>query len=88
MRATTSVYEILRLWAWRRHWVVPVAHQTSSAFVLFVLFTVEDQYGKTDGVRYLGAFFAGAILSATAGWCGMMVATDGNTRTTAACAGK
>ena len=31
MRATTSVYEILRLWAWRRHWVVPVAHQTSSA---------------------------------------------------------
>ena len=37
--------------------------------------------------RYLGAFFAGAILSATAGWCGMMVATDGNTRTTAACAG-
>ena len=28
-----------------------------------------------------------AILSASAGWCGMMVATDGNTRTTAACAG-
>ena len=26
--------------------------------VLFILFTVEDQYGKTDGVRYLGAFFA------------------------------
>jgi len=56
--------------------------------ILLVLFTVQDQTTKTDGVRTMFAFFLGAILSATAGWCGMMVATDGNTRTTAACAGK
>jgi Na+/H+-translocating membrane pyrophosphatase len=29
----------------------------------------------------------GAALSAAAGWWGMMVATDGNAKTTAACAG-
>jgi len=56
--------------------------------MLLVLFTVEEQTTRQDGVRTMGAFFAGALLSATAGWCGMMVATDGNTRTTAACAGK
>ena len=56
--------------------------------ILLVLFTVQDQTTKTDGVRTMFAFFLGAVLSATAGWCGMMVATDGNTRTTAACAGK
>ena len=55
--------------------------------VLLILFTVEEQTTKTDGVRTMFAFFLGAILSASAGWCGMMVATDGNTRTTAACAG-
>merc|ERR1719258_917900 len=43
---------------------------------------------KLDGVLTTFAFFLGAILSASAGWLGMMVATDGNTRTTAACAGK
>merc|ERR1711968_191487 len=41
-----------------------------------------------DGVLTTFAFFLGAILSASPGWLGMMVATDGNTRTTAACAGK
>ena len=41
-----------------------------------------------DGVRMAGAFLCGALLSASAGWLGMMVATDGNTRTTAACAGR
>jgi len=56
--------------------------------ILLVLFTVQDQTTKTDGVRTMFAFFLGAVLSATAGWCGMMVATDGNTRTTAACAGR
>ena len=56
--------------------------------ILLVLFTVQDQTSKTDGVRTMGAFFLGAILSASAGWLGMMVATDGNTRTTAACAGR
>jgi len=69
-------------------------YRSLAAFVLFlgivllVLFTVQDQTSKTDGVRIMGAFFLGAILSASAGWLGMMVATDGNTRTTAACAGK
>ena len=52
------------------------------------LFSVEDQHTKLDGVLTTFAFFLGAILSASAGWLGMMVATDGNTRTTAACAGK
>ena len=33
----------------------------------------------------MGAFFAGAALSAGAGYAGMMVATDGNVRTTVAC---
>merc|ERR1712100_894373 len=32
-----------------------------------------------------GSFIIGALLSASAGWCGMMVATDGNVRTTVAC---
>merc|ERR1712232_1180082 len=40
---------------------------------------------RADGGRIAFAFFLGAFLSATAGWGGMMVATDGNSRTTAAC---
>jgi len=40
----------------------------------------------SDGFRLAGAFVVGAFLSASAGWLGMMVATDGNVRTTAACA--
>merc|ERR1719460_3102259 len=56
--------------------------------ILCALFSVEDQHTKLDGVLTTFAFFLGAILSASAGWLGMMVATDGNTRTTAACAGK
>merc|ERR1740121_821758 len=39
-----------------------------------------------DGARIGVAFFLGASLSAGAGWGGMMVATDGNSRTTVACA--
>lgn len=38
-----------------------------------------------DGARMAGAFVAGALLSGGAGWFGMMVATDGNVRTTVAC---
>ncbi|EGB06704.1 putative proton translocating inorganic pyrophosphatase [Aureococcus anophagefferens] len=56
--------------------------------ILLLLFTIEEQTTKSDGVRTAFAFFLGAALSASAGWLGMMVATDGNTRTTAACAGK
>ena len=59
--------------------------------ILCALFSVEDQHTKLDGVLTTFAFFLGAILmsaSAWGAWLGMMVATDGNTRTTAACAGK
>jgi H(+)-translocating pyrophosphatase len=40
----------------------------------------------SDGLRIACSFIAGAVLSAAAGWLGMMVATDGNVRTTVACA--
>lgn len=40
--------------------------------------------GAMDGLRYGGCFLAGAVLSASAGWFGMVVATDTNVRTTQA----
>jgi K(+)-stimulated pyrophosphate-energized sodium pump len=53
--------------------------------VLVTLYTVDPPSGdKTDGIRYGGAFLAGGILSAAAGWYGMVVATDANVRTTQA----
>jgi len=53
--------------------------------VLIVLYTVKPPSGnKTDGIRYAGCFLVGAILSASAGWGGMAVATDANVRTTQA----
>ena len=45
--------------------------------ILCALFSVEDQHTTLDGVLTTFAFFLGAILSASAGWLGMMVATDG-----------
>jgi inorganic pyrophosphatase len=58
------------------------------AFILLIIFSVDtvDGDGGTKGVRTAGAFIIGAFLSAAAGWLGMMVATDGNVRTTVACA--
>eukprot|EP00241_Pyramimonas_parkeae_P003347 CAMPEP_0114247320 /NCGR_PEP_ID=MMETSP0058-20121206/12959_1 /TAXON_ID=36894 /ORGANISM="Pyramimonas parkeae, CCMP726" /LENGTH=753 /DNA_ID=CAMNT_0001360617 /DNA_START=75 /DNA_END=2336 /DNA_ORIENTATION=+ len=53
--------------------------------VLLLLFSVSPQEDDTDGVRMMAAFFVGAGLSALAGYGGMMVATDGNVRTTVAC---
>merc|ERR1719181_2138542 len=63
--------------------------------MLLVIFSIQpvieldddDAADKTnlDGVRMAGAFLCGALLSASAGWLGMMVATDGNVRTTVAC---
>jgi len=57
------------------------------AVVLCALYAVnpiaEDK--ADDGARMAGAFVAGALLSGGAGWFGMMVATDGNVRTTVAC---
>jgi len=51
--------------------------------ILFFMFTFSssrpDDY---DGLRTIFCFISGAALSAFAGWCGMMVATDANARTT------
>eukprot|EP00928_Gymnodinium_smaydae_P064872 TRINITY_DN4810_c0_g3_i1.p1 TRINITY_DN4810_c0_g3~~TRINITY_DN4810_c0_g3_i1.p1 ORF type:complete len:843 (-),score=173.40 TRINITY_DN4810_c0_g3_i1:80-2518(-) len=60
------------------------------AAVLCALYIVNPVSGSVDdawddGLRIAGAFCAGALLSAVAGWLGMMVATDGNVRTTVAC---
>jgi len=57
------------------------------AAVLAVLYVVQPVHSdRADGARIAFAFVVGASLSALAGWGGMMVATDGNARTTAACA--
>lgn len=53
--------------------------------VLLILYTVDPPSGnKTDGIRYAGCFAVGAVLSASSGWLGMVVATDANVRTTQA----
>merc|ERR1712195_280146 len=53
--------------------------------VLLVLFTLDDnRTDRSDGIRMASCFFAGAVLSATAGYVGMVVATDANVRTTQA----
>jgi Na+/H+-translocating membrane pyrophosphatase len=52
---------------------------------LLVLYTLVPPSGDpTDGIRYASSFLFGAILSASSGWFGMMVATDANVRTTQA----
>ena len=56
------------------------------AIVLIILFSALS--GVMDGLRYAGVFICGSGLSATAGWFGMVIATDTNVRTThAACKG-
>jgi len=56
---------------------------------LLVLYTVDPPSDdKTDGIRYAASFLCGACLSAAAGWCGMVVATDANVRTTQAASEK
>jgi len=53
--------------------------------VLLILYTVDPPSGsRLDGIRYAGCFLAGSLLSASAGWAGMAVATDANVRTTQA----
>jgi H(+)-translocating pyrophosphatase len=56
--------------------------------VLVVLFTVEPivKDEATDGIRSASNLIVGAFLSGLAGFIGMTVATDGNVRTTVACA--
>jgi len=57
------------------------------ATVLLIIFSVQYNATQTQGVRTAAGFVVGAMLSAYAGWMGMMVATDGNVRTTVACIG-
>lgn len=53
--------------------------------LLVILYSLDPPSGdRTDGIRYGACFLAGGILSATAGWGGMSVATDANVRTTQA----
>merc|ERR1712127_825590 len=53
--------------------------------VLLVLFTLDDnRTDRSDGIRMASCIFVGALLSATAGYVGMVVATDANVRTTQA----
>ena len=53
--------------------------------ILTVLFSVhESKHDSSDGIRTGACFLCGAILSASAGWFGMIVATDANVRTTQA----
>lgn len=53
--------------------------------VLVILYSIMSPSGdRTDGIRIGSSFLAGAILSACAGWIGMLVATDANVRTTQA----
>lgn len=52
---------------------------------LLILYTIDPPSGdRTDGIRYAGCFAVGAMLSASSGWLGMVVATDANVRTTQA----
>lgn len=53
------------------------------AAILLLMFTLaSSRVDRTDGIRVAGCFIAGALLSAAAGWIGMVVATDANSRTT------
>jgi K(+)-stimulated pyrophosphate-energized sodium pump len=53
--------------------------------LLIILYTLDPPNGdRTEGIRYAGCFLCGAVLSASAGWGGMSVATDANVRTTQA----
>jgi Na+/H+-translocating membrane pyrophosphatase len=55
--------------------------------ILLILYTLVPPSGdRTDGIRYAASFLFGAMLSASSGWFGMMVATDANVRTTQAAA--
>jgi len=56
-------------------------------FALFVTTTPEAEAPMLTATSIASAFIFGALLSASAGYWGMMVATDGNAKTTAACAG-
>jgi K(+)-stimulated pyrophosphate-energized sodium pump len=61
--------------------------------VLVIIYTLDppsnllsagNNMDRADGIRAGGCFVGGALLSASAGWAGMSVATDANVRTTQA----
>merc|ERR1719498_567117 len=60
------------------------------AIVLVGIYSPEENNSgdSSAGIRIGACFIAGAILSAAAGWSGMMVATDANVRTTSAAMNK
>ena len=56
-----------------------------TAIALFCLYFFDPVSNeKLDGMRYSVCFIVGAFLSASAGWNGMVVATDANVKTTQA----
>jgi len=57
----------------------------ATLFGLFYITATADPFTTAAAVSC--SFVGGATLSASAGWWGMMVATDGNAKTTVACAG-
>ena len=57
----------------------------ATLFGLFYVTSPADPLATAVAVSV--SFVSGAFLSASAGWWGMIVATDGNAKTTAACAG-
>jgi Na+/H+-translocating membrane pyrophosphatase len=62
-----------------------VALLGATLYGLFFMTTPIDPATTASAVSI--SFVSGAALSASAGWWGMMVATDGNAKTTTACAG-
>merc|ERR1719473_2644092 len=69
-----------------------VAFLSVVVVILFSVKPIDEEVLKglktddgTDGVRVAAALIVGAILSGSAGWFGMSVATLGNVRTTVAC---
>ena len=57
-------------------------------FVLLAMFWASAEVDKNDGIRVAGCFLVGAFLSALAGWMGMQVATDANSKTAEAAQSK
>merc|ERR1711968_63859 len=53
-----------------------------SVILFFMLTFTSSRVDDYDGLRVVFCFISGAVLSASAGWAGMMVATDANARTT------